>query len=105
MSKLKYRGEIHAEHDLWVYWIRIDISSDNEPKETSVLAGISGEKLNERSKLKNGEDLTNEQKNDWIESIIKKWLDMGDEIFETKIHYDPNDNQVILKFLKSLLIK
>ncbi len=37
--------------------------------------------------------------------MVKKWLDSDIKIFETKVHYDPNGNQEVIKFLESMLAK
>ncbi len=105
MHKLKSRSPIYLEQNLWLYWARIDIWSDNETRETSIFAGISAEKLNGDCDLQNGQELTSEQKNNWVESVIKKWLISDMEIFETKIHYDTNGDKEIRKFLDFFLSK
>ena len=96
------KNKLHKEESPWIYWLRIDISSNDKTKETFIFAGISAEKLKEYCKLQHGEDLTDKQKNDWVKSIEKKWLDFGPKIFEKKVHYDSYGNNKILDFLKSL---
>lgn len=96
------KNKIHIEQGPNIYWTRVDILSDGKDRESFIFAGISGEQLNEFCKLQHGKELTDEQINDWVKFIEKKWLDFGSKIFEKKIHYDSCENNGVLTFLKSL---
>jgi len=106
MSTLLPKSEIHAEQDPWLYWARIDLSSGDGSKRTSIFAGISGEDLYKFlnwSQDSDEEAPTKHHLNKWRDSVIVHCF-KDPEIFESAIgFYAQNGNPKVLEFLQLAL--
>lgn len=75
-------------HDLKrdLFWTRIDISSDDSSKGTTILAAASDKYINDNY-------VKGDLKNTWGAAIVKKWQVLGENLFRNKIHFDIYTNK------------
>src|SRR3989338_6440798 len=76
--------KLREEFDRDTYWARIHFVSD-EQKESAVLVCASHEYFWDIFKTK---DYTEEMLKKWYESVVSKWKNTGEKIFEKPVHYD-----------------
>lgn len=82
------KGRIIEEFSRDMYWTRIIITSDDETKKSNILVAASEEYLWDLYKLHGGSQLNEEHFSKWLDSVIEKWLALGEEIFKQSVHYD-----------------
>lgn len=90
-----------------IFWSKIDFSSSDDKKTSSVLFCASKEYLEDRSFLKRNEEMVDKGASAWTNLVIKKWRTLNDEIFNERVHYDvyTNDPAAEVKGLNFLLKK
>ena len=82
------KGSVKEEFSRDLYWTRIVFLSDDETKKTSILACASQEYLEDLYRLAGGQELEQGHFDEWLNTVIEKWLALGDKLFEKDMHYD-----------------
>jgi len=67
------------------YWTRINISSDDDSKKTTVLVCASHEYLWDLFEAREIEQVKFDV---WLDKVVKKWEAMKEEVFNAPVHYD-----------------
>jgi hypothetical protein len=71
-----------------LYWTRIVFVSDDEENKTQVLVCSSREYLYDFYKIADNNKLSQENIDDWLNSVIEKWSKLEEKIFNQDVHYD-----------------
>lgn len=85
-------GTITEDFGRELYWVRIRFLSEDETKNTQVLASASTEYLHNLYKIPMAEKLSEEHFSKWSDSIISKWLKLENQLFDQDVHYDVYSN-------------
>lgn len=82
------REEVREEFGRDLYWTRVVFSSDDDSRKTGILTCVSQEYLNDYFKMPWDEKNKKEYLDNWLSAVEKKWLELGEDIFNQDIHYD-----------------
>ena len=82
------KEDIQYEFHRGLYWTRIFFTSDDGVKKTKVFTCASMEYLSDFYRIVSGDKLNQDDFDDWLSNIVKKWSILGEEIFNQDVHYD-----------------
>lgn len=82
------KTEMREDTSRDLFWTQIIFSSDDGSRESRVLVAASREYFAQSYELSTGGDLTSDVFNTWLDSVISKWLKLGDEVLNKSTHYD-----------------
>ncbi len=82
------QGEVREDSSRDLFWVKVFFSSDDDKSKTKLLACASQEYLEYLYQVSGGQQITAEQLEQWVGSVVKKWEGLGKDIFAQDVHYD-----------------
>ena len=80
--------KVNKAFDRDLCWTRLIFSNNNETKKTQVLTCASLKYIKDLNQIGGDKHLGKEQLKSWLNDVIKKWTDLGADLFNQDIHYD-----------------
>ena len=71
-----------------LFWVKIFFEEESIDSKTRVFACAPQEYFEELHHLPGGQKITEQQLDDWVDSVVEKWSKLGQDIFSQDTHFD-----------------
>lgn len=100
------KQDINKDLSRDLFWTRIIFSAPDNTRRSSVLAAATEEYFRASQEFQDTGAISDEAQSKWSDTVLKKWIKLGERIFENPVHYDvyansPEGESNGLKFLLS----